>query len=125
MSGEPIDITTHTHSHFEERIQAQSKNIKMNEESCNRNLKWMCEGKEENETKMAELEKRIVRMEKWHLSQEKFYGVVRERDMLTHLLSDMESKIDDVRQSHTYKSYPKEGFQSGYELNNEIDLRGK
>ena len=87
MAGEPIDITTHTHSHFEERIQ--------------------------------KLEKRIVRMEKWHVAQERFYGVVRERDLLTHLMSDMESKVDSIRQSPNYREYPKKGFQSGYELNNE------
>ena len=111
MSGEPIDITSHTHSQLSKDIQ--------------NNTKWICEDKEQKESKIAELEKRIVRLEKWHVVQEEFYGVVRERDMLTSLMRRMEDAVEGTRESHAYEQYPKEGFQSGYELNNEIDLRGK
>ena len=94
MSGEPIDITTHTHSHFEERI------LKLEE-------RIVC------------MENHIKYLNEWHVAQERFYGVVRERDLLTHLMRDIESKVDDIRQSPNYREYPKKGFQSGYELNNE------
>ena len=65
------------------------------------------------------MEKHIKYLNEWHVAQERFYGVVRERDLLTHLMRDIESKVDDIRQSPNYKEYPKKGFQSGYELNNE------
>ena len=104
---EPIDITTHTHSHFEERIQ------KLEESS-------------HFEERIQKLEERIVCMEnhikhlnEWHVGQERFYGVVRERNLLTGLMRDIESRFDDISDSPEYREYPKKGFQSGYELNNE------
>ena len=89
IGGEIVDIST--------KVKTQSEDIKILSQDRKNNTKWICERKEENETKLAKLEERISRMESFHRQQEEFYGVNRERKMLDDFLSITETRIKSLK----------------------------
>ncbi len=91
MSGEPIDTTSHTHSQLSKDIQ--------------NNTKWICEDKEEKESKIAELEERIRKLEKFHESQEELYGVTSQRKMLDEVISKLCLNVDSIEDNPNYRPY--------------------